>query len=292
MNYNTRKVLEVAKSWNEKSIKYVPGCPDQTCAFFVRFVFKQALHQAGRMPVAHTRPYYSEHNIRQLGTNADYADGLAGDVVGARINLQQIQPGDLLFFRDTYNDGSFPVGSITHVGIYLGNNLMADSSRGKCRVRNYKVTFPGLLVEARRPLCLGGASNGIGITLNNGELLKSGNVQEIKIKLGNSASAATVPGRFPMPVQSGRIPATNHIARKPQVFLNGKEVPYKYITLDIALPGGGKHIKLFYHDGQTSAFVAGQKTGNIEVTAKLQGGLHVWADGKEIKPASVNIGVS
>jgi hypothetical protein len=256
----------------------------------VRFVFKRALHQAGKMPVANSRPYYSENHIEALATGENFADGLAGDVVGHKVNLQQIQPGDLLFFRDTCR-GPFPVGSITHVGIYLGNDMMADSSRGKCRVRNYKSNFPGLLVEARRPRCLGSMSNGVGITLKNGELFKSGNFQEIKIKLGNSATTM-LPGRSPMPVHMGRIAATNHIARKPQVFLNGREVPYKYITLDIALQGGGKHIKLFLHDGQTSAIVSGQKTGNIEVTAKLQGGLHVFVDGKEIKPASVNIGVS
>jgi cell wall-associated NlpC family hydrolase len=46
-------------------------------------------------------------------------------------DLSQLRPGDLIFFKDTYDSGDGP-GSITHVGIYAGNGIMlhAGSSKG------------------------------------------------------------------------------------------------------------------------------------------------------------------
>ncbi len=45
--------------------------------------------------------------------------------------LSQARPGDLVFFKDTYDSGDGP-GSITHVGIYVGDGKMlhAGSSKG------------------------------------------------------------------------------------------------------------------------------------------------------------------
>ena len=175
MNTNIQKVIEIAKSWDKKSIYGTSGCPNETCAFFVRFVFEQALHESGVMRVADIRPYYIENEILALPTGKNFADGLAGDLIGSKVSFLQIQAGDILFFKDTYNDGTFPVGSITHVGIALDSQgWMADSSRGQCHIRNYKLFFPNKLVEVRRPNCLGKATKGVGVTLNKGQVLKAG----------------------------------------------------------------------------------------------------------------------
>lgn len=278
MNTSIQKVVNIAKDWDKKSIYGTPGCPDDTCAFFVRDVFKTALHEAGIMQVADFRPYYVEHGIKSLPTNKNFADGLAGDLVGQKVPEHNIQAGDLLFFKDTYYSKEFPVGSITHVGIALDSNgLMADSSRGRCFVRNFHITFPKKLVEVRRPHCLKKMPEGINVTLNKGKVLKSGNFHKLNLKYGIS--------------ERERIYGAKNIGYKPLVDSDGKKIRYKYITVDIT-EGGGKHIKMFHHDGRTSAFISGKKATNLEITAKWQGGLHLWIDGREIKPSSVTIGVS
>lgn len=271
MNANVRKVIEVAKSWDGRNIHRIEGCPKETCAFFVRYVFKKALHDVGKMKVAFNRPYYIENNIKALPTSENFADGLAGNEIGPKIPITQMQAGDILLFKDTYFSNEFPVGSITHVGIAIDSNgLMADSSGGNCHVRHYR-SIPGELVEVRRPICLGIVSNGIGITLSKGQIIKSGNCQEIKVTYLKGLAGVT---------------------SKPNVYVDGKEYKYKYISVDIALAGGNQHIKLFHHDGRTNVFSMGHKIDGISIQAKLQGGLHIWTNGKEIKPTSVNIGVS
>lgn len=216
------------------------------------------------MPVAHSRPYYQEHHIQSLPTNENFADGLAGDVVGMRVPVTQVQPGDILLFRDTYQSSEFPVGSITHVGIALDSSgTMADSSGGRCHVRNYKATFPNLLVEVRRPRCFGSVSTGTGLTLSNGRVSKQGSFKEIKIVYAGGT---------------------------PKVYLDGKDRSFRYITVDVAQ--SNLHFKLFSHDGRTKALVAGHQVQSLEVVAKMQGSLHVWVGGRELKPSTVNIGVS
>jgi len=288
MNENVKKIENAAKSWDGKSIYGVKGCPGETCSFFVRHVFEEALHDAGKMPVAHTRPYYRDNGVTQLPTNENFADGLAGDAIGAKIAPAQMMSGDLLFFRDTYR-GDFPAGSITHVGICVGpGGLMADSSGGRCHVRNYK-QIPGELVEVRRPRCLGTgvAANGTGISLTNGQVRAKMNgtqtkPQEIKIQFGPGSPLSFGSTRFNLPN-----PTVLHVS------VNGKALPFfKYVTADITLAGQPDHIKLFYHHGQTRAYMHGKETKNLEIIARLGGGLHVRVNGREIKPSAVNIGVS
>ncbi len=192
---NINEIIRVAKSWDRKTIYGVPGCPKETCAFFVRQVFRTALHESGIMRIAHSRPYYLQNQIPQLPTNENFADGLAGDIVGRKIRPDQMQPGDLLFFRDTYR-GDFPAGSITHVGICIGaKGLMADSSGGQCHVRDAHKTFRDLLVEVRRPHCLVSTTRmtGTAISLKNGQItaLVSGAKQhrlDLVIRFGNPVS--------------------------------------------------------------------------------------------------------
>ncbi|WBW49320.1 peptidoglycan DD-metalloendopeptidase family protein [Peptoniphilus equinus] len=41
-----------------------------------------------------------------------------------KISAQEAKPGDLVFFKHTFKDASHPWGSVTHVGIYMGNGKM------------------------------------------------------------------------------------------------------------------------------------------------------------------------
>lgn len=49
---------------------------------------------------------------------------------GAAIDVKDLQPGDFVFFENTYGD--YPAGTVTHVGFYAGNGyaLHAGSSKG------------------------------------------------------------------------------------------------------------------------------------------------------------------
>lgn len=294
MNESVNRILEIAKGWNHKSVYGIINCPKETCAFFVRYVFKEALHEAGKMLVANTRPYYQEHGIRQLDTNENFADGLAGNEIGMRIATNQMMPGDLLFFRDTYR-GDFPAGSITHVGICVGQGgLMADSSGGSCHIRNHAHYFPGLLVEVRRPKCLdlgtSAISTGTGITYNHGQVNARSNgarknQQEIKIQYGQPAQALS----FNVGGSQYTLPKSGVL----HVLVDGKPLSFfKYVTVDIGLGGHNQRIKLFYHDGKTRAYLNGQETSNLEIIARFSGALHIWVNKKEIKPTSMNIGIS
>lgn len=286
MKMNVERLISIAKSWNRKSLRGIRGCPKETCAFFVRYVFREAFHQSGIMQVANYRPYYDKHHIPALPTNENFADGLAGDVIGRVVTENQIQPGDILLFRDTYSSPEFPRGSITHVGIALDDNgLMADSSSGMCYVRNYRTTFRErnnsghtLLVEVRRPHCLDTPSNAMGVSLNRGQVHKSKVNQEIKVLYGGG--------------YVGKLSNATGIKLRPVVEVDGVSVQYNYITVDITLAGNGQHIKLFHHDGKTNSIVGGHPSNQLNVIARMQNGLHIWVEGKEIKPASVNIGVS
>lgn len=261
---NVKQLTDYARSWDRRSIRGEPGCPPETCAFFVRHVFRTVLHKSGVMPVAHFRPYYQEHHVQSLPTNENFADGLAGDIIGMRVPTTQVRSSDILFFKDTYFSQDFPVGSITHVGIALDSSgTMADSSGGRCHVRNHTSTFPGKLVEVRRPRCFGSVSTGTGLTLSQGRVSKNGNFKEVKIVYAGGT---------------------------PKVYLDGQSRSFRYITVNIA--ESSLHFKLFSHDGHTKALVAGHHVRSLEVVAQLQNGLHVSVGGRELKPSSVHIGVS
>lgn len=103
------KVVEVARSWVGR--QFNPGQIEQ-CANFVRHVLRQAGHPLGE---AVTR-----EPVDGLPTGPSLASGWAGRDLGQLVTrVSDVQPGAILFWRDTY-EGWWPLGTITHVGIAVG----------------------------------------------------------------------------------------------------------------------------------------------------------------------------
>ncbi|MGE0493753.1 MAG: C40 family peptidase [Vulcanimicrobiota bacterium] len=143
-----QQILQVAQGWVGRDFR--PGELEQ-CANFVRHVFQEA---GVELPVA-ARPVDWEWT-GHLPQGADYANSFFSDEVGCHIDLEQLQPGDLLAFRDTY-PGDFPPQSITHVGIYAGGGTMIDRSTAGEPVRRIPLDpwWRERFVEARRPYLYG-----------------------------------------------------------------------------------------------------------------------------------------
>ena len=67
-------------------------------------------------------------------------------VHGTAVRRRSLQPGDLVFFRDT------PSGSVAHVGIYVGNGDMIDAPHTGAAVRVEPLTDFAYYAGARRML--------------------------------------------------------------------------------------------------------------------------------------------
>lgn len=100
----------------DRACKYVgsnfaPGESNQ-CANFVR----QVLRDLHCEPGVTKEP--SDGIVDPIGPG--YANSFAGNDIGLLLNRQQLQPGDIVLFQNT-TEGWEP-GTITHVGIYIGND--------------------------------------------------------------------------------------------------------------------------------------------------------------------------
>jgi len=73
----------------------------------------------------------------------------------------------------------------------------------------------------------------------------------------------------------------------PKVLVNGQAVKPSFVTVDVAV--GSQRIKLFFHNQRALALVDGAQAGKLQVAAKMDAMLHVWVNGKEVKPASALI---
>lgn len=105
-------VVKAAQSWVGKWFRR--GQVEQ-CAQFVRAMFEEAGVAVG---VAKRPSDWQQ--TQGMPQGPAYANSFAGDEVGARVkSIQGLIPGDIVMFADTYGD--FPEGTITHVGIYVGN---------------------------------------------------------------------------------------------------------------------------------------------------------------------------
>jgi hypothetical protein len=107
-----------ARTWTGKDFK--PG-QSERCQDFVNTVLNT------------TSPGLAD----RIGTTSDAKDGLeSGPLLASRFfggdkstlfnNASQARPGDIIAFTNTY--GNYPPGTITHVGIYVGDGMMVDRS--------------------------------------------------------------------------------------------------------------------------------------------------------------------
>ena len=136
---DTKKVIEAAQRWIGKFFR-----KDQSaqCANFVRQVFADAGIYVGSA----ARPD-DQCLIPGYPTGGGYADSFAGPDVGQLIPRCQRQPGDLIMYADTYGD--YPKGTITHVGIYAGNDLIIHRPTAAGTVRQDRYNYAAI-AEIRR----------------------------------------------------------------------------------------------------------------------------------------------
>lgn len=135
------KVAELAKKWEGEF--YNKGVGEQ-CAMFVR-------HILGKIGLA---PAPTKHADDGFETNLALASSFAGDDVGQKhTDPHDLLSGDIVLFQNTY--GSWPRGTITHVGIYVGNGLVVDRPTfdGPVRMVPLVAHFGSTFKEARRLLC-------------------------------------------------------------------------------------------------------------------------------------------
>lgn len=102
-------IAREARKWD--GIDFRPGVREQCCNW-VRAVLEHVRH-----------PYAARVTKEPLDghwTGSSLASSLAGrDLGNAITKFDALEPGDLVFWNDTYATG-FPAGTITHIGIALG----------------------------------------------------------------------------------------------------------------------------------------------------------------------------
>lgn len=106
------KLVDVARRWVGREFR--PGVPEQ-CMAFVRAMLAEAQH-----PLADK---ITKAPVDGLDTGFYLASSLAGRDLGPMVDkIGDLRPGAILFFANTYGD--WPRGTITHVGIYGGDNQL------------------------------------------------------------------------------------------------------------------------------------------------------------------------
>jgi cell wall-associated NlpC family hydrolase len=101
---------------------------------------------------AFTRHVFQKYASHKLGRTT-------GDQVlqGSKVADGSEQPGDLVFFKGTYNS-SHPFG-VSHVGIVIGNGQMVHLSSSGCNVASYKSGYWGQHYLMVRSYLSGGSSS-------------------------------------------------------------------------------------------------------------------------------------
>jgi hypothetical protein len=107
-----QKIADAAMGYVGKSFK--PGVSAQ-CAVFVRAVLADAGVSVG----------VTNAPIDGKSTGPAMANSFYGNDLGTIIKDKgALQPGDIVMFFNTY--GSWPAGTVTHVGVYVGGGMMVD----------------------------------------------------------------------------------------------------------------------------------------------------------------------
>ena len=231
-----KAVLGKAQNW--VGYEFRPGISGM-CAAFVRDVFKSARVEIG---VAQ-RPDDWEWT-KHLPQGPDLANSFAGDEVGRRIDPEQMNPGDILLFQDTY--GQFPRGTITHVGIYVGSGMMIDrGTAGGPVARRPVTTF--VLHSVRRPKAFDIPAPQSVAEMAGKQKLK------IFVNDGRCSAALNNPTGANFDVDRCFI-EVNKRSGQLHFFVFGREVPLEHLTI-IAVPKKPTYLATdFSHGGELRAY--------------------------------------
>lgn len=114
-----KTLLFRARSWVGHDFR---GQEKEQCANFIR----RLLAESGiRIPAAE-KPF--DINLtKELEQGPDFANSFFSAQNGALLGYGDLEPGDLIAFRDTY-EGDFPPGSITHVALWVSDDTVIDRS--------------------------------------------------------------------------------------------------------------------------------------------------------------------
>lgn len=112
-------LLERARAWVGREFA---GQEKEQCALFLR----RLLAESGLVLPPAERPF-DIHLTQGLPQGRAFANSFFSASLGRLLGYGDLQSGDLIAFRDTY-EGDFPAGCITHVGLYNGLDTMIDRS--------------------------------------------------------------------------------------------------------------------------------------------------------------------
>jgi hypothetical protein len=303
MSNVAQAAIDAARMWKQHHFSSAHYGASPYCASFVRWCYERATGIKFGLPEARRIPYYERKRIH-VQKGLWFADSLAGDEIGPLVRSQQ--PGDLLFFRNTAS-GPWPVGSITHVGIAVDHrDMIADAGSGSLvHFRSHASTFPGLLVEIRRPKVIGhGAAQSqarTAIHISRGQafaMRRGTHVRGLTIEFASvegSADAANARGYHSAQTASVAAHSSQGSAGAGfhwEISVDGNRVkPVRSFQVD--LDGGGHRFKLFAHDDRASGFLDGAPLkGAIRLKLEARNGMaHVWLDGREIKTTKAEVEV-
>lgn len=253
------KVLNEAESKLQQN--FLGNTPDN-CANFVRACFRDAgyILPETRSP---SDLAICQRNGYPLGPG--YANSLAGNEIGRKLPVDQAQPGDIVLFLNLGASSSFAQGSITHVGICVGDNMMIDHGESGMHKRNFR-DWPGSanFAEARRPKLFDVTRTRI--------QLKDGKLTQF---LHNAAAS--------------KIDILVNLSTSPggglQVLVDGLPVKhYKAVWLRLSELATGKMYLLAYQHGHTSASVNGTNISALKCQmSSSAGALHVRVNDKEVR---------
>lgn len=293
MTANAKRIVEKAFLMKEHYFPNEHYGIAPYCASFVRWLYKTAL--GVEFPIVSERPYYKKHGIH-YSTGKWFADSLAGDEVGAEIQADHMQEGDILFFKDTCR--GYAPGTITHVGVCVGpGGLMADAgSNNNIHIRRYQQTFPNLLVEVRRPRALlAPVASGVELSLKNGQIKAANRGTrvsnlELEIDISGGLNVSVNKTRIPYKIVSLDITATEAVRMSMPTGRFGAPLGQSGFTGKPQSSGQSAHIKLFSHDHKSTATIGGSMTGSLKLKISYQNhALHIWINGKETRAISANI---
>lgn len=233
------------------------GASDDNCAHFVRDCFRDAGYV---LPEASCPSDMAICRANGYSLGALYANSLAGDEIGRRLSVEDAEPGDIVLFTNLgASSTSFARGTITHVGICVGSNMMIDHGSSGMNKRDYR-SWPGPsnYAEARRPKLFDVSKTRM--SYSKGQLtgvVKNASTGSLDLKVA----------------LKGRLVAS----------INDYAVVPKAVFLRVHDKRSGHMYRLSMQNGVTKASVDYAGVTELDCHAKMgRGALHVWINGSEV----------